>query len=88
MQILIVARLDEEPESDVGPERLLRPEEGAQDPGVQLVVKLDYLVASFCDDEEQPVIPRFLEGVQTDIERSRSGHHGPDMVPERFMVDL
>jgi hypothetical protein len=88
VQVLIVARLDEEPESDVGQIRLLRPQERPQDASIQNIVQLDDLVAPFCDDEEQPVIPRLLQGVQTDLERSRSGHHGPDMVSERITVYL
>ena len=73
VQILIVTRFDEQAEPDVRHERLLRPEEGAQDEGVQLVVKFDDLAAPLRDDEEQPVIPRLLGGRSGGCRTTASG---------------
>ena len=71
--ILIVARLDEEPESNVGLKRLLRTRKRAQDAGVQLIVQLDDLVAPFSSDEDGQLIPRLLKGVQTNYRTKAFG---------------
>lgn len=63
-QVVTVAFLDERSQPDVRHVLVLRPQVGAQDACVELVMQSDDHVASLLHEEVQPVIPRLHEPVQ------------------------